>query len=255
MSLAVARNTLNNSAVPEDSSTTTARAARAAGGCQATRRMCSGAGVSALRADGRHEKPHNFRKVGARIGAIQRPRRHRLTTAEVVTEIGKGAWGAVTGIGATFRAHPLIATATTVGVAAALSAFPILGSALLVFGLGSSAYEIGRGLFALRQGLRDHSKVEEDAALKEVGQGLFGVGVAALGSLMTARATASVAAGSASHATDVADAAGHVANAARSLNPAALLHVVDDLPSLFALGRHAPATTSPATTATPAQIS
>jgi len=189
--------------------------------------LCSGSGVSSLPTVFESKNTIAISKVQASATAAAAQPDDRLTAREVVTELGKGAWKALKGIGTTFKAHPVICTAVAGGIAALLSAYPLLGAALLVFGVGSSAWEIGKGVVELRKGMRDHSKDEEDEGLEEVGEGLFGMAISAIGAIMAGPAAFGMGADTVTHAADAANAAG-------SFNPGMMFHAVDDLPGLFA---------------------
>jgi hypothetical protein len=188
-----------------------------------TSRLCSGAGVGNLPTVVDHNKNNVINKVEASPTSIPLTN-GRPTAREVVTELGRGAWAALRGIGTTFKTHPVISTAVAGGAAGLLWAYPLLGVALLAFGVGSSLWEVGKGIVELRKGMHDHSKAETDQGLGEVGQGLFGIVVSAIGAVLAGPAALGFS----------TDTVTHAADAAGSFNPGMVFHAVDDLPNLFA---------------------
>jgi hypothetical protein len=180
--------------------------------------LCSGAGVSSLQ-DPTHENIIENKYIEPQP-ATAATSDARLSAREVVTDLGKGAWSTIKGIGTTFKAHPMIATSISVGIAAALFEFPILGTVLLAFGIGSSLWDVGKGVAELRKGMKDKSKVEEDRGIEEVGAGLLGLACSSVSIGLGARPTLAL--------------TGEGASAASRLNPGMLFHSVDDLPNLFA---------------------
>ena len=181
--------------------------------------LCSGSGVSSLSPLSSRINANQIKEVANKPTAVATPS-SRLPTREVVIDLADGAWSTVKAIGKTFKNHPVVSSAIAAGIAATLFEFPIVGTALLAFGIGSSLWDIGKGLVGLRKGARDHSKAEEDEGIKEVGGGLLGLAFSSVSVLLGARPTLAL-----------TRAAAHEAS---GLNPGMMFHAVDDLPNLFA---------------------
>ncbi len=188
-------------------------------------KLCTGAGIAMwVDATPATKKPAPAKPAPIPAASAPTAAELGLTPRVMAQEILKGAWSAVSGVGASFKKHPYATTAVAVGVAALLFEFPICGAGLLVYGTGSSLWEIYKGLKEFKKGVQDRSLYEADAGLEEVGQGALGVTLSAVA--VTWGGLPSL--GSAESAV-----AAHAADASK-LNPAMLFHAIDDLPVLLA---------------------